>query len=101
MGDASEDVAPLLATDKETSQKWGLFNVVIMGVGFLLLLSGFNTASSYLTTALPQDIGFYSLAILYAAFALSNFVSAAFVRTFGPRYEQQMPPHLTFNAECL
>lgn len=91
---AEED--PLL-TPISTPHKYGLLNVVVMGVSFLLLFSGFNTASAYLTTALDPKIAFYSLSILYATFAVSNFVSAAFVKMVGPRYNTYEPWKITYS----
>lgn len=79
------DTEPLVPKSNDEQPPQGLFNVIIMGLSFLLLFSGFNTASSYLSTALPKDIGFYGPAILYATFALSNFASAVVVKRLGPR----------------
>eukprot|EP01113_Clastostelium_recurvatum_P035722 TRINITY_DN5010_c0_g1_i5.p1 TRINITY_DN5010_c0_g1~~TRINITY_DN5010_c0_g1_i5.p1 ORF type:complete len:415 (+),score=81.28 TRINITY_DN5010_c0_g1_i5:161-1405(+) len=75
--------APLL--EAEVSPPNGRLNIVIMGLGFLFLFSGFNTTVNYLTSAIRSDIALASLSILYGTFALTNFISPVVVQKLGPR----------------
>ena len=60
--------------------------VLFLSLGFFLLFFGFLTASlmapKLLKTYGFDELGFYSLALLYFAFAITNFISPFFVNKF-------------------
>eukprot|EP01027_Heterolobosea_sp_BB2_P005155 GEZU01007911.1.p1 GENE.GEZU01007911.1~~GEZU01007911.1.p1 ORF type:complete len:481 (+),score=140.46 GEZU01007911.1:134-1576(+) len=61
-----------------------LFNVIMMGTAFCVVFSAFSTTQNFMTTIYGNK-GFASLAILYAVFALFNFVAPAIEDVIGPR----------------
>ena len=60
-------------------------NVVPLGAGFLLLFSAFNGVQVSLSALLGQHAAFSALAMLYAVFAVSNFLAPALVAVVGPK----------------
>jgi len=82
---------------------WKLFNVIFLGLGFMLLFTAFQTASmtsKFITDSIKRDLsnttnmtkeeidesigdGYISISVVYAVFALSNFFSSAIVKLFG------------------
>jgi len=82
---------------------WQLFNVIFLGLAFMLLFTAFQTASmsaKFITDSLKRDLnmttnltqseidesigdGYISISVVYAVFALSNFFSSAIVKLFG------------------
>lgn len=91
-----------------SSSRMKLFNVLIMGFGFMFLFTvgnfqienqGYNTAQNYLTRLLSDEglgnlgimpsisemAGFYSLATVYAAITVSVFFSPIIVPKIGER----------------
>ena len=67
-----------------------LYNVVMHGVAFMGLFTAFQTSSFFQTTVLKDvglgsDLGFNSLAIIYAVFSVANFLSPFIVEFTGPR----------------
>ena len=63
--------------------------VVIVSVGFLLLFSAFFTASGLASKVLEDNdfgnLGFYSLGVLYIAFAVCSFISSKVVAKCGEK----------------
>jgi len=82
---------------------WQLFNVIFLGLAFMLLFTAFQTASmsaKFITDSIKRDLnmttnltqgeidesigdGYISISVVYAVFALSNFFSSAIVKLFG------------------
>lgn len=64
--------------------------VILLSIGFLLLFSTFFTASGLAGKVLADNdfgqLGFYSLAVLYVAFAFSSFFSNKVVSKCGERF---------------
>uniref|UniRef100_A0A914XAM8 UNC93-like protein MFSD11 n=1 Tax=Plectus sambesii TaxID=2011161 RepID=A0A914XAM8_9BILA len=75
-------------------------NVLQLGVGFLLLFTGFSThgfigetilySVSTNSGAIDAHAGYYSLAIVYAAFTLSNFLAPAVIAIIGPKWSMTL-----------
>jgi len=64
----------------------GFTNLLILSGCLLLLFLGFNTAQFFITSLLGE-LGFWSLAVLYAVFSISNLlVSASIVHFLGEKY---------------
>ena len=61
--------------------------VTILSIGFLLLFTSFNTCQNFSSKVLKDDgfdnLGFYSLGLLYFVFAICSFFSTAIVRKIG------------------
>lgn len=82
---------------------WKLLNVIILGLAFMLLFTAFQTASmsaKYVTNSIKKDLqlttnltdeeientigdGYISNSVLYAVFALANFIAPSIVKIFG------------------
>jgi hypothetical protein len=67
-----------------------LYNIVVHGIAFMGLFTAFQTSSSFQTTVLKDvglgsNLGYTSLAIIYAVFSVANFVSPYIVDFAGPR----------------
>ncbi|EGD83101.1 hypothetical protein PTSG_03741 [Salpingoeca rosetta] len=68
----------------------GLYNVVVHGFAFMALFTAFQTSGGFQTTVLKDimgdnQLGTESLAIIYAVFALGNFISPIVVHYIGAR----------------
>ncbi|XP_076000222.1 UNC93-like protein MFSD11 [Genypterus blacodes] len=68
------------------------FNVVILGVGFLLIFTAFTTCGNIEQTvikSLENDTftgsGYHSLGIIYGVFSFSNLLAPAVVAVIGPK----------------
>ncbi len=78
---SSAAATPVNETVTPTTSKWkqllspSFINVIILGFGFCITFSSFNTTQGFMTTIHPKGVGSNSLAILYAVFAFSNFIS--------------------------
>lgn len=76
------------ATDQllqvEEAPTHALYNVVVLGINFLLLFFAFNTIQAFETT-LNHSLGFISLATLYTCFSISTLFSGVVVSALGPR----------------
>lgn len=70
----------------------------MLSIGFLLLFSSFMTAQNLAADVLDElgfgDLGFYSLSVLYFAFAFSCFVATPIVNKCGERFS------MTVGALC-
>eukprot|EP00047_Mylnosiga_fluctuans_P003001 m.226943 g.226943 ORF g.226943 m.226943 type:complete len:423 (+) comp11505_c0_seq1:40-1308(+) len=66
-----------------------LYNVVVHGLAFMCIFMAFQTASSFNSTLLTNmgfgDLGYNSLAVIYAVFSVANFISPFIVDLTGPR----------------
>eukprot|EP00048_Salpingoeca_helianthica_P015418 m.226672 g.226672 ORF g.226672 m.226672 type:complete len:427 (-) comp17008_c0_seq1:30-1310(-) len=67
-----------------------LYNIVVHGIAFMGLFTAFQTSSSFQTTVLKDvglgsNLGYTSLAIIYAVFSVANFISPYIVDFLGPR----------------
>ncbi|XP_058509290.1 UNC93-like protein MFSD11 [Solea solea] len=69
------------------------FNVVILGVGFLLVFTAFNTCANVEQTvvkSLNNDTftgsGYHSLGIIYGVFSVSNLLAPMIVTVIGPKF---------------
>ena len=51
-----------------------MWNVVVMGVAFMLIFTGYNGVQNLLTSVL-HDLGYWSLATVYSGFALTSLVA--------------------------
>lgn len=82
-----------------TTRDWRLFNVVLLGVTFLFVLTAFQTCSMVETLVLEgaktelNDTddskvgnGYTSLSILYGVFAASNWIAPAVIFLLGPKW---------------
>lgn len=68
----------------------GLYNVLVHGFAFMALFTAFQTSGGFQTTVLKDimgdaQLGTESLAIIYAVFAIGNFVSPIVVQKLGAR----------------
>ena len=77
-----------------------LFNVILLGLSFLLMFTGFQTCGMISQTVLNSYIndtkindtiqfhgnGYTSLAIIYIVFALANWLAPSVVSVIGPKY---------------
>jgi len=67
------------------------YNVHILGLGFLLVFTAFNTASmieaivlkDFQRNGIKSDTGFHCLAILYTCFAFTSWIAPAIVGMIG------------------
>jgi len=66
-----------------------LLNVIIMGLGFMMLFTAYNTTQTFVTKLLSDEgfgnLGFYSLALLYVVVSISVFFSPVIVPRTGER----------------
>ena len=76
------------------------FNVSLLGISFLLVMTGFQTMSNIQPMILDSarnetsdgfvpgfsGDGFVSVAIVYAVFTLANFFAPSVVSVLGPRF---------------
>ncbi|XP_041473415.1 UNC93-like protein MFSD11 [Lytechinus variegatus] len=68
-----------------------LYNVIILGVAFLLVFTAFQTCGMIQTVVLRDDVDFHgsgydSLAIIYAVFAAANWIAPSVVALLGARW---------------
>ncbi|XP_039632145.1 UNC93-like protein MFSD11 [Polypterus senegalus] len=68
------------------------FNVVALGVGFMLIFTAFTTCGNIeqtviksLTNSSFEGSGYNSLAIIYGVFSASNLIAPSVVAVFGPQ----------------
>eukprot|EP00112_Aurelia_sp_Birch-Aquarium-sp1_P010893 Seg2304.6 transcript_id=Seg2304.6/GoldUCD/mRNA.D3Y31 product="UNC93-like protein MFSD11" protein_id=Seg2304.6/GoldUCD/D3Y31 len=71
------------------------YNVVMLGVCFMLVFTAFQTSSNVQTSVLNSIVrdgkhifkgaGYTSLSIIYAVFAVANFIAPPIVSAIGPR----------------
>ena len=63
--------------------------LTLISLGFLLLFIAFNSAANLSAKAMKDDgfdnLGFYSMAVLYFVFAFSSFFSTAIVNKIGTK----------------
>ena len=90
MDDRSNDLKPSLK----------LFNIIFLGLSFLLMFTGFQTCGMISQTVLKSYInqttingtvhfhgnGYTSLAIIYIVFACANWLAPSVVSLIGPKY---------------
>ncbi|EGG21701.1 hypothetical protein DFA_01587 [Cavenderia fasciculata] len=62
-----------------------LYNIIILGLSFCVVFTAFSPTQN-LETTLNADVGFISLALLYASLSLSNFVSPIIVTKLGEKW---------------
>lgn len=69
-----------------------MFNVVILGIGFMLIFTAFTTCGNIEQTVIKslsnstfQGSGYNSLAIIYGVFSASNLIAPSVVASIGPR----------------
>ena len=66
-----------------------LDRLLILSVGFLLVFTAFNTAQNLAAKILRDndlgDMGFYSLATVYASFGMCSLFSSKIVQSLGMR----------------
>jgi len=71
-----------------------LFNVIVMGLGFMMLFTAYNTTQNFATKLLGDEgfgnLGFYSLALLYIVVSVSVFFSPVIVPKTGERLAMWM-----------
>ncbi|CAD6187790.1 unnamed protein product [Caenorhabditis auriculariae] len=74
-------------------------NIIQMGIGFFLNFVAFNAADfiqeSVINSAsksgkIDEYAGYYSLAIVYATFALGNLISAPIINALSPKYAMSL-----------
>ncbi|ESN94579.1 hypothetical protein HELRODRAFT_189442 [Helobdella robusta] len=79
----------------QLSSRWKFYNVILMGITFMFLFTAFNTCSMIQTLVLEganietnntSGNGYTSLALLYGAFAASNWVAPSFVAVFNSKW---------------
>ncbi|ELT97164.1 hypothetical protein CAPTEDRAFT_108287 [Capitella teleta] len=85
----------LLHPPTQLSDKWRLANIVLLGVGFMLLFTAFQTGSMVEESVLeaaknePNSTftgsGYTSLSIIYGTFAVSNWIAPSVVAIVGPK----------------
>jgi len=71
-----------------------LYNINVLGIGFMLVFSAFFTASfieatvfkDYDRHGINAKTGFYSLAIIYACLGMANWFSPAVVKKIGTKW---------------
>jgi ABC-type enterochelin transport system permease subunit len=67
-----------------------LDRLLILSIGFFLLFSAFGTAQSLAATVLSENglnnLGFYSLSLLYLSFGICSLFSSIVVHRLGTRY---------------
>ena len=68
----------LLKEDDKVSAIRAYKNLVIIGVGFLLLFSAFSSLQNLLSSLYPQN-GFLSLCLIYVAFTISCLIMPSLV----------------------
>ena len=68
----------LLKEDDKISAVRAYKNLVVMGVGFLLLFSAFSSLQNLLSSLYPQN-GFLSLCFIYVAFMISCLIIPSLV----------------------
>ncbi|XP_006637134.1 UNC93-like protein MFSD11 isoform X1 [Lepisosteus oculatus] len=68
------------------------FNVVILGIGFLLIFTAFTTCGNIEQTVIKslanttfEGSGYNSFAIIYGVFAASNFIAPSVIAVIGPK----------------
>jgi MFS family permease len=76
-------------------RNWKLFNIIVLGVSFMLLFTAFQTCSMVETIVLESAVkdsngtfngkGYTSLAIIYGVFAVSNWLAPSVVAVFGAK----------------
>ncbi|XP_076804774.1 UNC93-like protein MFSD11 [Clavelina lepadiformis] len=87
--------------DNDLSSSKKMFNVLAMGMAFLLMFTGFQTCGMVEQTVLNSYIndtktadgevtyhgsGYISLAIIYIVFAFANWIAPSVVSLIGPKY---------------
>ena len=68
----------LLKEDDKISAVRAYKNLVVIGVGFLLLFSAFSSLQNLLSSLYPQN-GFLSLCLIYVAFMISCLIMPSLV----------------------
>ena len=67
-----------------------LDRMTLMSAGFLFLFIAFNSADNLAAKIMKEDgfdkFGFYSMSLLYLAFAIGSFFSTAIVNKIGIKY---------------
>ncbi|KAM9968872.1 hypothetical protein ACTFIW_000275 [Dictyostelium discoideum] len=59
-------------------------NIIILGLCFCILFSAFSP-TQILQTTIYQNLGYYTLAVLYSSLSISNFISPFIVSKFGEK----------------
>ncbi|KAK5583579.1 hypothetical protein RB653_005176 [Dictyostelium firmibasis] len=59
-------------------------NIIILGLSFCILFSAFSP-TQILQTTINQNLGYYTLAVLYSSLSISNFLSPFIVSKFGEK----------------
>ncbi|KAM9992500.1 hypothetical protein ACTFIY_009935 [Dictyostelium cf. discoideum] len=59
-------------------------NIIILGLCFCILFSAFSP-TQILQTTINQNLGYYTLAVLYSSLSISNFISPFIVSKFGEK----------------
>ena len=68
--------------------------VIFVSLGFTFLFTAFNTAQWLSTKALKdngfENLGFYSLGVIYATFGIFSFFSSPVVKRLGSKYSMML-----------
>jgi MFS family permease len=64
----------------------GRYNVLTVSIAFTVLFAAYNTLQNYATSTYPAGLGNQSLAVLYAACAVSVFAAPGLTNQLGPRW---------------
>lgn len=62
-----------------------LFSIAIMGLGFCLIWTAYNTTQDFASHLLGNDVGPMSIFIIYAVMAVANLLASKIVRVLNPR----------------
>ncbi|EDR23789.1 hypothetical protein, conserved [Entamoeba dispar SAW760] len=71
--------------DTPKNWKWRMFNIVMLGIGFLIIYVSYNTTENFMTS-LYGNYGMISLSIIYFSFAVSGFIVPLILRRIGERW---------------
>jgi MFS family permease len=64
---------------------WEFLNLILLGLGFMVVFSAFNPTSSYMSS-LHKELGYASLAVLYSVFGISIFFAPTIERILGAKW---------------
>ncbi|EKE41055.1 major facilitator superfamily protein [Entamoeba nuttalli P19] len=71
--------------DTPKNWKWRMFNIIMLGIGFLIIYISYNTTENFMTS-LYGNYGMVSLSIIYFTFAVSGFIVPLILRRIGERW---------------
>ncbi|KAJ3290677.1 hypothetical protein HDU76_007370 [Blyttiomyces sp. JEL0837] len=76
IGDGTTTTATTSTPDPR-DEKARLFNVIILGVAFVLIFMAFSVVQNMASTVLPKSLAFTCLGTLYVSFGIFNLIAAA------------------------